>query len=555
MKAGARRMDPRAGKPADPATLVDVPRLMTAYFTRRPDTVVPAQQVAFGTSGHRGSAFDCAFNEDHVLAITQAICDHRRRAEIDGPLFLGIDTHALSASAFATALEVLAANRVEVRIDDRKGYTPTPAISHAILTHNRKRGRRTGRADGIVVTPSHNPPDDGGFKYNPPSGGPADTKVTGWIQARANALLADGLEGVRRIPLEAARRAATTRTHDYLGSYVADLAGVVDFAPLRGSGIALGVDPLGGAGVHYWEAIGERYELELTVVSTEVDPTFRFMTLDWDGKIRMDCSSPYAMQRLIELKDRFDVAWACDTDHDRHGIVTGGAGLLDPNHYLAVVISYLFRHREAWPAAAGIGKTMVSSSLIDRVAHGLKRTLVEVPVGFKWFVGGLLDGSLGFGGEESAGASCLRRDGTVWTTDKDGIVLGLLAAEMTAVTGRDPGELYRTLTAELGDSAYERIDAPVTPEQKKLLGGLSPERVKVSTLAGEPITCLLTRAPGNDAPLGGLKVVTKSGWFAVRPSGTEDVYKLYAESFRGRGHLHQIQAEAQDLVAATFTHS
>jgi len=554
MKAG-RRVDPRAGKPADPALLVDVPRLITAYFTRRPHASVPAQQVAFGTSGHRGSAFDCAFNEDHILAMTQAICDHRRREEIDGPLFLGIDTHALSESAFATSLEVLAANRVEVRIDERKGYTPTPAISHAILTHNRAGGRRTGRADGIVVTPSHNPPDDGGFKYNPPSGGPADTQVTGWIEARANALLADGLEGVQRIPFERALLAATTRVHDYLGSYVADLAGVVDFAPLRGSGIALGVDPLGGAGVHYWEAIGERYELGLTVVSTEVDPTFRFMTLDWDGKIRMDCSSRYAMQRLIGLKDRFDVAWACDTDHDRHGVVTKGAGLLDPNHYLAVVISYLFRHREAWPAAAGIGKTMVSSSLIDRVAHSLKRPFEEVPVGFKWFVGGLLDGSLGFGGEESAGASCLRRDGTVWTTDKDGIVLGLLAAEMTAVTGRDPGELYRTLTAELGDPAYERIDAPVTPEQKTLLAGLSPARVKVSSLAGEPITGLLTRAPGNDALLGGLKVVTESGWFAVRPSGTEDVYKLYAESFRGRDHLRQIQAEAQDLVAAAFTHS
>jgi phosphoglucomutase len=555
MKTDAKRVDPRAGKPADPAMLVDVPRLMTAYFTRRPDASVRAQQVAFGTSGHRGSAFDCAFNEDHVLAITQAICDHRRREGIDGPLFLGIDTHALSESAFASALEVLAANRVEVRIDERKGYTPTPAISHAILTHNRERGRRTGRADGIVVTPSHNPPDDGGFKYNPPSGGPADTQVTGWIEARANALLADGLEGVQRIPFERALLAATTRVHDFLGSYVADLAGVVDFAPLRGSRIALGVDPLGGAGVHYWEAIAERYELGLTVVSTEVDPTFRFMTLDWDGKIRMDCSSPYAMQRLIGLRDRFDVAWACDTDHDRHGVVTKGAGLLDPNHYLSVVISYLFRHREAWPAAAGIGKTMVSSSLIDRVAHGLKRPLVEVPVGFKWFVGGLLDGSLGFGGEESAGATCLRRDGTVWTTDKDGIVLGLLAAEMTAVTGRDPGELYRTLTAELGDPAYERIDAPAMPEQKKLLASLSPAQVKVSSLAGEPITGLLTQAPGNDAPLGGLKVVTESGWFAVRPSGTEDVYKLYAESFRGRDHLRQIQAEAQDLVAATFTHS
>ncbi|CAN5839377.1 phosphoglucomutase (alpha-D-glucose-1,6-bisphosphate-dependent) [soil metagenome] len=553
MNAGARRTDPGAGKPADPAMLVDVPRLMTAYYTRRPDASVPEQGVAFGTSGHRGAAFDCAFNEDHILAITQAICDYRRRAKIDGPLFLGIDTHALSASALATALEVLAANGVVVMIDDRDGYTPTPVISHAILGHNR--GRTSGQADGIVVTPSHNPPEAGGFKYNPPHGGPADSKVTGWIQDRSNALLADGLESVQRIPFERARHAATTQVHDYLGSYVADLAAVVDFEPLRGAGITLGVDPMGGAGVHYWEVIGERYELGLTVVSTEVDSTFRFMTLDWDGKIRMDPSSPYAMQRLIALKDRFDVAWACDTDHDRHGVVTGGSGLLDPNHYLAVAISYLFHHREGWPATAGIGKTMVSSSMIDRVAHGLRRTLVEVPVGFKWFVDGLLDASLGFVGEESAGASCLRRDGTVWTTDKDGIVLGLLAAEMTAVTGRDPGELYRTLTDEFGDPAYERIDAPVTPEQKKLLAGLSPEQVKISTLAGEPITGKLTQAPGNDAPLGGLKLVTESGWFAVRPSGTEDVYKLYAESFRGHDHLHQIQAQAQDLVAATFTQS
>ncbi len=553
MNAGARRTDPGAGKPADPAMLVDVPRLMTAYYTRRPDSLVPEQRVAFGTSGHRGSAFDYAFNEAHILAITQAICDYRRRAKIDGPLFLGIDTHALSASAMATALEVLAANGVVVMIDDREGYTPTPVVSHAILGHNR--GRTSGKADGIVVTPSHNPPRDGGFKYNPPHGGPADSKVTGWIQDRSNALLADGLEGIHRIPFERARRAATTQVHDYLGSYVADLANVVDFEPLRGAGITLGVDPMGGAGVHYWEVIGERYDLELTVVSTEVDPTFRFMTLDWDGKIRMDPSSPYAMQRLIALKDRFDVAWACDTDHDRHGVVTGGSGLLDPNHYLAVAISYLFHHREGWPVTAGIGKTMVSSSMIDRVAHGLQRPLVEVPVGFKWFVDGLLTASLGFVGEESAGASCLRRDGSVWTTDKDGIVLGLLAAEMTAVTGRDPGELYRTLTDEFGDPAYERIDAPVTPEQKKLLAGLSPEQVKISTLGGEPIIGKLTQAPGNDAPLGGLKLVAESGWFAVRPSGTEDVYKLYAESFRGHDHLHQIQAEAQDLVAATLTHS
>lgn len=548
-----RRIHPGAGKPADPATLVDIPRLMTAYYTRRPDPSVPEQQVAFGTSGHRGSAFDCAFNEHHVLAITQAICDYRRQAKIDGPLFLGIDTHALSASALATALEVLAANGVNVMIDDRDGYTPTPVISHAILAHNRSRTR--GKADGIVVTPSHNPPEAGGFKYNPPHGGPADSKVTGWIQDRANALLADGLEGVQRIPFERARRAATTQGHDYLGSYVSDLINVVDFEPLRGAGIAIGVDPLGGAGVHYWEAIDERYKLGLSVVSTQVDPTFRFMTLDWDGKIRMDPSSPYAMQRLIALKDRFDVAWACDTDHDRFGIVTRGAGLLNPNHYLAVAISYLFHHREGWPAAAGIGKTMVSSSLIDRVAHELHRPLVEVPVGFKWFVDGLLDGRLGFVGEESAGASCLRRDGTVWTTDKDGIVLGLLAAEMTAVTGRDPGELYQTLTDQFGDPAYERIDAAVTPEQKKRLAGLSPEQVKISTLAGEPITGKLTQAPGNDAPLGGLKVVTESGWFAVRPSGTEDVYKLYAESFRGPDHLHQIQAEAQNFLAAAFSQS
>ena len=550
MKASAPETNPGAGQPADPSMLVDVPRLMTAYYTRRPDAAVPQQQVAFGTSGHRGSAFDCAFNEDHILAITQAICDYRRHQGIDGPLFLGIDTHALSESAFATALEVLAANAVEVRIDDRQGYTPTPVVSHAILTFNA--GRQNGLADGIVVTPSHNPPEDGGFKYNPPTGGPADTQVTGWIQDRANALLAGGLAGVERIPFARARRAATTRVHDYVGAYVGDLASVVDFGPLRGARIALGVDPLGGAGVHYWGAIAERYQLPLTIVSTEVDPTFRFMTRDWDGKIRMDCSSPYAMQRLIGLKSRFDVAWACDTDHDRHGVVTRSAGLLNPNHYLAVVVSYLFQRRDGWPAAAGIGKTAVSSSLIDRVARKLGRPLLEVPVGFKWFVAGLLDGSLGFGGEESAGASCLRRDGSVWTTDKDGIVLGLLAAEMTAVRGRDPGELYRDLAAELGDPTYERIDAPATPAQKAILKRLSPEQVQASSLAGEPITSILTRAPGNDAPLGGLKVVTASGWFAVRPSGTEDVYKLYAESFQGRDHLQRIQAEARDLVAATF---
>jgi len=546
----ARRVAPGAGKPADPATLVDIPRLMTDYYTRRPDPSVPEQQVAFGTSGHRGSALDCAFNEDHILAITQAICDYRRRAKIDGPLFLGIDTHALSASALATTLEVLAANGVDVMIDDRDGYTPTPVISHAILCYNR--GRTSGKADGIVVTPSHNPPEDGGFKYNPPHGGPAETGITGWIEARANQLLESGLKRVKRIPYEIALHAATTRRHDYLDAYVSDLGNVIDMEAIRGSKISLGVDPLGGAGVHYWGAIDERYHLPLTVVSEEVDPTFRFMTVDWDGKIRMDPSSPCAMQRLIALKDRFDVAWACDTDHDRHGIVAGSVGLLNPNYYLAVVISYLFTHRAGWPREAGIGKTVVTSSMIDRVARKLQRPLLEVPVGFKWFVDGLLDGSLGFGGEESAGASCLRRDGSVWTTDKDGIVLGLLAAEMTAVTGRDPGELYRDLADELGDPAYERIDVPATPAQKAVLKRLSPEQVKISTLAGEPITRMLTRAPGNNALLGGLKVVAESGWFAVRPSGTEDVYKLYAESFRGRDHLHRIQAEAQDLVEATF---
>jgi len=542
--------DPRAGQPAEPSMLVNIPRLMTAYYTGRPDPSVREQRVVFGTSGHRGSALDSGFNEAHILAITQAICLYRQRQRIDGPLFLGIDTHALSESACASALEVLAANRVDVMIDDRDGYTPTPVISHAILTHNH--GRTGGLADGIVVTPSHNPPEDGGFKYNPPNGGPADSQVTGWIQDRANALLANGLTGLKRIPFERARRAPTTHRHDYMGGYIGDLPSVVDLEAVRGGTVTLGVDPLGGAGVRYWGLIAERYKLPLTVVSDVVDPTFRFMTADWDGKIRMDCSSPHAMQRLIGLKDRFDVAWACDTDHDRHGIVAGNAGLLNPNHYLAVAISYLFSHRAGWPTAAGIGKTVVSSSLIDRVATRLGRPLVEVPVGFKWFVDGLLGGSLGFGGEESAGASCLRRDGAVWTTDKDGIVLGLLAAEMTAVTGRDPGELYRELTRELGEPAYERIDASATPEQKAILGRLSPGQVTASDLAGDTITSLLTTAPGNQAPIGGLKVVTRSGWFAARPSGTEDVYKLYAESFRGRDHLRRIQAEAQAIIQRAF---
>ncbi|HTQ80250.1 MAG TPA: phosphoglucomutase (alpha-D-glucose-1,6-bisphosphate-dependent) [Thermoanaerobaculia bacterium] len=540
------KVDPRAGQLPSPSMLVNLPRLMTAYYTRRPDPSVRAERVSFGTSGHRGSAFDSSFNESHILAITQAICLYRREQRIDGPLFLGIDTHALSESAWASALEVLAANGVTVRIDDQGGYTPTPVLSHAILTYNR--GRSSGLADGIVVTPSHNPPEDGGFKYNPPHGGPADTQVTGWIEKRANAFLAAGLAGVERMPFERARRAPTTGLHDYRSAYIEDLANVIDFDALRGSGLRLGVDPLGGAGVAYWGRIAERYRLPLTVVSEEVDPTFRFMTLDWDGKIRMDCSSPYAMQRLLALRERFDVAWACDTDHDRHGVVARSAGLLNPNHYLATAISYLFTHRPDWPAAAAVGKTAVSSSLIDRLAARLGRSLVEVPVGFKWFVDGLLGGTLGFGGEESAGASFLRRDGTAWTTDKDGLLLGLLAAEMTAATGRDPGELYRELTGELGDPVYERIDAPATPEQKAILARLSPEQVTAAELAGEPITARLTAALGNGAPLGGLKVVTQNGWFAARPSGTEDIYKLYAESFKGEDHLHRIQEEAQEIV-------
>jgi phosphoglucomutase len=526
--------------------LENIPRLMTAYYTLRPDVSVSRQGVAFGTSGHRGSAFDATFNEDHILAITQAICEYRRRQAITGPLFLGADTHALSASAWASALEVLAANEVEVRIDDRDGYTPTPVVSHAILQHNRE--RTTDLADGIVVTPSHNPPRDGGFKYNPPNGGPADTHVTGWIQDRANQLLADGLRAVKRIPFDRARSSSTTQRHDFMGSYVGDLGEVIDMDALRHAGLTFGVDPLGGAGVGYWEMIAERYGVPVTVVSDIVDPTFRFMSVDWDGKIRMDCSSPYAMQRLIALKDRYDVAWACDTDHDRHGIVTRSAGLLNPNHYLAAAIDYLFTHRPQWPATAGVGKTMVSTTLIDRVAARLHRPLLEVPVGFKWFVDGLLHGTLAFGGEESAGASLLRRDGTAWSTDKDGIALGLLAAEMTAVTGRDPGELYADLTREFGDFAYERIDAPATPVQKAVLLRLSPQQLTATEIAGSKITDVLTNAPGNGAPLGGLKIVTENGWFAARPSGTEDVYKLYAESFVGMDHLHRLQEEAQAII-------
>ncbi len=531
--------------------LVNVPRLMTAYYAHRPDVSVPGQRVAFGTSGHRGSAFDAAFNEDHILTITQAICDYRRQQAITGPLFLGADTHALSASAWTSAIEVLAANGVNVLIDDDDGYTPTPVVSHAILTYNR--ARSSGLADGIVVTPSHNPPDDGGFKYNPPNGGPADTHVTGWIQDRANELLTGELRGVKRIPFDRARRASTTHRHDFMGSYIGDLSNVVDMDALSHAGLRLGVDPLGGAGVRYWGRFAERFGVPITVVSDVVDPTFRFMTVDWDGEIRMDCSSPYAMQRLIGLKDRFDVAWACDPDHDRHGIVTRDGGLLNPNHYLAAAIGYLFPHRPRWPAKAGIGKTVVSSSMIDRVAARLARPLVEVPVGFKWFVEGFVNGTLAFGGEESAGASLLRRDGTVWTTDKDGIVLGLLSAEMTAVTGRDPGELYEDLTREFGNFAYGRIDAPATPDQKAVLQQLSPDQITASTIAGDRITNLVTNAPGNGASIGGLKVVTEKGWFAVRPSGTEDVYKLYAESFVGSGHLSRIQEEAQGIIRRTLS--
>ena len=537
---------PLAGKPAPASVLVDVPKLIAAYSSEKPDTNVREQRVAFGTSGHRGSSFKLSFNESHILAITQAICEYRITRATTGPLYLGRDTHALSEPACASALEVLAANGVEVMIDRDGGYTPTPVISHAILTYNRE--RKSGLADGIVITPSHNPPDDGGIKYNPPHGGPADTQVTKWIEDRANALLAADLHGVKRVPYEQACRAGTTHRHDYIGAYVSDLQNVVDLEVIKSAKLKLGVDPLGGSGVAYWKPIAERYGLNIENVNPSVDPTFRFMPLDWDGKIRMDCSSPYAMANLIALKDRFDVAFGNDADNDRHGIVTRSAGLMNPNHYLAVAISYLFSHRPGWRSDAGIGKTLVSSSLIDRVATRLKRKLVEVPVGFKWFVSGLLDGSLGFGGEESAGASFLRRDGTVWTTDKDGIIMDLLAAEMMAKTGRDPGQLYRELTRELGEPVYARIDAPATPEQKAVLSKLSPEQVQATELAGDPILAKLTAAPGNGAAVGGLKVVTEQGWFAARPSGTEDVYKLYAESFRGSDHLADIQREAQALI-------
>ena len=542
--------DPRAGQPANHDDLVDVAKLVTAYYAVHPDPGDIAQRVSFGTSGHRGSAFTGTFNEDHILATTQAICDYRARHGIDGPLYLGADTHALSEPAQVSALEVLAANDVLVLIDSRGGYTPTPAVSRAILAHN---GPGHGpRADGIVVTPSHNPPSDGGFKYNPPDGGPASTDVTREIQDRANELLGSGLKAVRQIPYAQAAAADTTRKFDFLDDYVSALERVVDLAAIKNAGIRVGADPLGGASVAYWGEIGDRYGLDLAVVNPEVDPAFRFMTLDWDGKIRMDCSSPYAMASLIRRQHEFTIATGNDTDADRHGIVTPDAGLLNPNHYLAVAISYLYQHRDSWPRHAAVGKTLVSSSMIDRVAQGLERTLLEVPVGFKWFVPGLLDGSVAFGGEESAGASFLQRDGSVWTTDKDGIILALLASEITAVTGQSPSQLYRGLTDHYGDPAYARIDSPATREQKEALARLSPDQVRASELAGEKIIAALTTAPGNDAPIGGLKVVTESGWFAARPSGTEDVYKLYAESFRGPDHLAAIQEQAKAIIAAAI---
>jgi phosphoglucomutase len=537
---------PRAGQPAAAEDLVDVAKLVTAYYALHPDPGEVAQRVSFGTSGHRGSALTATFNEDHIVATTQAICEYRAGQGIYGPLYLGADTHALSEPAQVSALEVLAANGVRVLLDARDGYTPTPAVSRAILVHNASAGPR---ADGIVVTPSHNPPSDGGFKYNPPDGGPAGTDITRQIQDRANALLTEGLAGVRRMPYARAIAADTTGRFDFLDAYVAALGQVVDLAAIRDAGLRIGADPLGGASVGYWGEIGERYGLDLTVVNPHVDATFRFMTLDWDGKIRMDCSSPSAMASLIARQHEFTIATGNDTDADRHGIVTPDAGLLNPNHYLAVAIEYLYAHRDGWPASAAVGKTLVSSSMIDRVTDGLGRRLLEVPVGFKWFVPGLLDGSVGFGGEESAGASFLQRDGSVWTTDKDGIILALLASEITAVTGRSPSELYLDLTARYGDPAYARIDSPASREQKAALAGLSPEQVTADRLAGEPITAALTTAPGNDAPIGGLKVISASGWFAARPSGTEDVYKLYAESFRGPEHLAEIQEEAQAIIA------
>jgi len=552
-KNEALKISPLAGKPAQPSMLVNVPRLVTAYYTEVPEPSIAEQRVAFGTSGHRGSAFDKSFNERHVLAMSQSICQYRVLRGIDGPLFLGIDTHALSVPAAASALEVLAANGIEVMIAEDDEYTPTPVVSHAILTYNR--GRDRGLADGIVITPSHNPPHDGGFKYNPPNGGPADKDITGWIQARANRYLETDLKGLKRVPFAQALRAATTHRHDYLTAYVSELGSVLDMDAIRGAGIRMGVDPLGGAGVKYWARVAERYHLNLTVVNEAVDPTFSFMTVDWDGQIRMDPSSSYAMQGLIDLKNRFDITFACDTDHDRHGIVTRSAGLLPPNHYLSAAIFYLFQHRPTWQASAAIGKTVVSSRMIDHVTAKLERTLYEVPVGFKWFVDRLLDGSLAFGGEESAGAAFARLDGTVWTTDKDGLVPALLSAEITARMGRDPGEVYSELTRDLGEPSYDRVEAPAAPAQKDILSKLSPQQVRSADLAGEKIQTILTRAPGNGAPLGGLKVIAKSGWFAARPSGTEDIYKIYAESFRGSNHLGRILDEAQTIVSETLAAS
>jgi phosphoglucomutase len=544
-------INPRAGQPALPSDLINVAKLITAYYVNKPDPSVPEQRVAFGTSGHRGSAFDSAFNEWHILAITQAICDYRRQQQIDGPLFIGIDTHALSEPALASALEVLAANGVTVMLADGCVYTPSPVISHAIITYNH--GRTTGLADGIVVTPSHNPPDDGGFKYNPPHGGPAGTEITSVVEAAANGFIKNALAGVRRIGYEAALKASTTHRHDYRAAYIADLKSVIDMDAIRGANLTLGVDPLGGAGVEYWGPIADLYKINLKIVNTAIDPTFRFMTLDWDGKIRMDCSSPYAMRALIDLNSQFDVAFGCDTDHDRHGIVARNAGLLPPNHYLAACVAYLFAHRPQWGAHVGIGKTLVSSSMIDRVAKKLGRALYEVPVGFKWFVDGLRDGSLGFVGEESAGASLLRRDGSVWTTDKDGIALALLSAEMTARTGSNPAQAYTQLTKELGDPVYGRVDAPATREQKAILERLSPKDVHATELAGQPIRQVLTAAPGDGAKIGGIKVTTDDGWFAARPSGTEEIYKIYGESFLGEDHLRQIQKEAQAIVTQALS--
>ena len=542
--------NPQAGKPAAPSDLVNVPKLVTAYYALMPDPNVPGQRVVFGTSGHRGCALDGSFNEAHILAITQAICLYRRQRNIRGPLFLGIDTHALSEPAFASALEVLAANDVNVMLADGSDYTPTPAVSHAILSYNR--GRKTGLADGIVITPSHNPPEDGGFKYDPPQGGPADTHVASWVEAKANELLSGSLRDVKRTAFAKALRASTTHKHDYLHSYVNDLGSVLDMEAIHGAKIKLGIDPLGGAGIHYWPLIADRYRLDLTVVDDSVDPTFRFMKLDWDGKIRTDPSSGYAMQKLIGLKDRFDIAFACDADHDRHGIVTKSAGLLPPNHYLSTCIQYLFNNRSKWSRDVAVGKTVVSSSMLDRLTAKLGRRLCEVPVGFKWFVDSLLTGRIGFAGEESAGSAFLRFDGTVWTTDKDGIIASLLSAEMTAQLGRDPGEIYRNLTRDLGDPIYERIEAPATLEQKTILEKLSPDDIRVAELAGEKVETVLTTAGGDGNPIGGIKVIVPHGWFAARPSGTEEIYKIYAESFRGEKHLRQIQEEAQKIIADTL---